>query len=246
MREDFISVVIPAFNEEARIVSTLKKIWDYLNEHFHKFEIIVVNDGSTDRTVPELEALSETMGNMKIVHNDKNMGKGYSVKRGVLAASGDVILISDSDLSTPIEEAEKLFEWLHRGFDIAIGSRGLKDSHIVIRQPWYREKMGKIFNILVRAIIIGGIKDTQCGFKLFRSDVANQIFLRSLIKGFSFDIEILFLANKSGFRIKEVPMRWINSPHSKVRILKDSLLMFTDLLRVKLNHLLGIYKEKAG
>jgi dolichyl-phosphate beta-glucosyltransferase len=185
------------------------------------------------------------MKGIKLLRNNTNMGKGYSIKRGILASSGDSILMTDADLSTPIEELEKLSEWINRGFDIVIGSRGLKDSDIAIRQSWYREKMGKIFNLLVRAVVIGDFKDTQCGFKLFRGSVAKEVFKKSIINGFSFDVEILSIASRSGFSIKEVPVRWLNSPRSTVSIFRDPLIMFFDLVRIRLNHMLNIYNIKS-
>ncbi len=151
----------------------------------------------------------------------------------MLASRGDFLLTCDADQSTPIEELEKLLPFLHKGFDMVIGSRGLRESDIVVRQPWYRERMGKTFNMLVRALVIGGFKDTQCGFKLFRGDVAKRLFKKSLISGFSFDVEILFLAEKEGFRIKEVPVKWLNSPRSRVRIVRDSLKMFIELFKIR-------------
>lgn len=246
MKKDFISVVIPAFNEANRLPPTIRKIWEYLNKNFNEFEIIVVDDGSRDSTASEIESLIKTMKGIKLLGNNTNMGKGYSVKTGVLASSGNIILITDADFSTPIEEFEKLAEWINRGFDIVIGSRGLKDSDIAIRQPWYREKMGKIFNLLVRAVIIGDFKDTQCGFKLFKGSAAKEVFKKSVINGFSFDVEILSIASRSGFSIKEVPVRWLNSPHSAVSIFREPLIMFFDLVRIRLNHMLNIYNIKNG
>jgi dolichyl-phosphate beta-glucosyltransferase len=245
MNKDFISVVIPAFNEANRLPPTIRKIWEYLNKNFNEFEIIVVDDGSRDSTASEVESLIKTMKGIKLLRNNTNMGKGYSIKRGILASSGDSILMTDADLSTPIEELEKLSEWINRGFDIVIGSRGLKDSDIAIRQSWYREKMGKIFNLLVRAVVIGDFKDTQCGFKLFRGSVAKEVFKKSIINGFSFDVEILSIASRSGFSIKEVPVRWLNSPRSTVSIFRDPLIMFFDLVRIRLNHMLNIYNIKS-
>lgn len=245
MKKDFISVVIPAFNEANRLPPTIRKIWEYLNKNFNEFEIIIVDDGSKDSTAYEVESLIKIMEGIKLLRNNVNMGKGYSIKRGVLASSGDSILMTDADLSTPIEELEKLSEWINRGFDIVIGSRGLKDSDIAIRQPWHREKMGKIFNLLVRAVIVEKIKDTQCGFKLFRGSVAKEVFKKSVINGFSFDVEILSIASRSGFSIKEVPVRWLNSPHSTVSIFREPLIMFFDIVRIRLNHILNIYNIKS-
>jgi dolichyl-phosphate beta-glucosyltransferase len=158
------------------------------------------------------------------------------VRRGVLDSTYRLILISDADLSTPIEEVEKLFFWLCEGYNVVIGSRGLRESEIVKRQPWYRQNMGRLFNLFVKMLLLDGINDTQCGFKLFPNKIAKKLFSGSRINRFAFDVEILFLARKSEYKIKEVPVRWINSPSSKVRILQDSASMFLDLIRIKIFH----------
>jgi dolichyl-phosphate beta-glucosyltransferase len=239
---DNLSVVIPAFNEATRVQKTVIRIRNYLKQCCKHFEIIVIDDGSSDGTA---SVLKETVGGLqeiRILHNAKNVGKGYSIKKGVLLSEGNVILICDADLSAPIEEADKLISWLDKGYDIAIGSRGLKDSDIAIRQPWYRERMGRFFNVLVRLLFFAGIKDTQCGFKAFRADVARQIFRQSRITGFSFDVEILFISRLKGFGIKEVPIRWAHSPDSKIRLFRDSVKMFFDLLKIRFYHVCGAYK----
>jgi len=242
-----LSVIIPAFNEEARIPATIRRVAEYVEDSFREYEIIVVDDGSTDRTVDAVRSLARDIGRIKLLQNGVNRGKGFSVKQGVQAASGNIILMTDADLSTPIEEIEKLLVWIERDFDVVIGSRGLKESDIVLRQPWYREKMGRIFNVLVSTLVMQGFKDTQCGFKLFRADVAKDVFRRSVVEGFGFDVEVLFVAGKLGFRIKEVPVRWINSPDSRVKVLSAPLRMFVDLLAIRLNWIRGFYtKESIG
>jgi dolichyl-phosphate beta-glucosyltransferase len=241
MIENSICVIIPAYNEESRIRPTIERTHSYLREKFREFEIIVVDDGSTDNTVSVVEGL-RGRSNIRLIHYPENSGKGYAIKTGVLASRGDFLLTCDADQSTPVEELENLLPFLQKGFDIAIGSRGLRESDIAVRQPWYRERMGKTFNMLVRALVIGGFKDTQCGFKLFRGDVARRLFRKSLISGFSFDVEILFLAGKEGFRIKEVPVKWLNSPNSRVRIFRDSLNMFIELFKIRGYWLSGKYR----
>ena len=236
-----VSVVVPAYNEESRILPTLERLRQYLKGHFREFEIIVVDDGSADNTASVVKALSLELKELNLLRYEKNRGKGYAVRKGVLSSGGAMVLICDADLSAPIEELEKLQTFIEGGFDIAIGSRGLSESDIIVRQPWYREGMGKIFNMFVKTLVFGGIKDTQCGFKLFRGDVARSLFAKSLINGFSFDVEILFLAGKAGYRIKEEPVKWLNSPNSKVRLITDPARMFLELLKIRINWLTGKY-----
>lgn len=229
-----LSIVIPAFNEEQRIGESLKKIYNYFREKNLNFEIIVVNDGSYDGTEKVvLEFYKTVQGELKILSNERNFGKGYSVRCGILNSKGKKILFTDSDLSTPIEEFEKLNYWLEQNYDIAIGSRALKDSEVLVPQPFYREYAGKIFNLPVQMFFLPGIKDTQCGFKLFKSPIAKRIFSIQRIWGFSFDVETLYLAKKFGYKIKEVPVRWINSKDSKVNILKAPMQMIFELIKIR-------------
>ena len=243
--QNSISVIVPAYNEEARIVPTLERLCEYLGERFPGYEIIVVDDGSTDNTSRVVKNLILKSCDIKLIQSPKNMGKGHAVKTGVLASKGGLVLICDADLSTPVEEVEKLGHFMKEGFDIAIGSRGLRDSDIAVRQPWHRERMGKIFNVFVRNLVMGGIRDTQCGFKLFRGDVSRELFAKCRIHGFSFDVEVLFLAEKAGYKIKEVPIRWLNSPHSRVTLISDPVSMFLELFRIRLNWLLNRYNNRS-
>ena len=237
MNEDiFLSIIIPAYNEERRIKSTLKRISNYLTSNGYRYEIIVVDDGSTDGTFSLVKRMKGEIKGLRIIKNMKNKGKGFSVKRGFLSARGRYMLFSDADLSTPIEEIEKLISWFNKGYDIVIGSRALKESHIQIHQPWYRELAGRIFNLFVQAMAVPGIKDTQCGFKCFSQKAALEICKRQRIERFSFDVEMLYIAKKLGYKIKEVPVRWFNNPQSKVSLLKDSFKMFFDLIRIRLMH----------
>ena len=240
---DFISIVIPAYNEETRIGPTLEKVSAYCTGRFREFEIIAVDDGSTDNTASLVTDFSRKLGNIHLIHYARNAGKGYAVRKGVLSSRGDLLLICDADLSTPIEEVEKLIPFIHSGYAMAIGSRALKESSIIERQPWYREGMGKTFNLFVRMLAIRGIKDTQCGFKLITGDVARALFSKCSIDGFSFDVEVLYLAEKAGYKIKEVPIRWINSPFSRVVIMWDPLKMFLELFKIRINFLTGKYNQ---
>lgn len=242
MHNTYLSIVIPAYNEESRISETIDHVRDYLNKNFMKFEIIVIDDGSSDGTSSIVNEQCARLTEIKLLRSMKNLGKGYSVKKGVLASEGNIILICDADLSAPIEEIEKLIPYLDNGFDIVIGSRGLRDSEIVIHQPWCREKMGRIFNVFVRALIFDGIKDTQCGFKLFTAESAREIFNKSRMNGFSYDVEILFISMIRGLKIKEVPIRWAHSPDSKIRPLEDSIKTFIELLKIRLNYFRGYYR----
>ncbi len=242
-----LSVVIPAFNEEARIGLTLKKILNYLAGQPYQWEVIVVDDGSSDRTSQVIlevkkdffSATSEDR--LILLRNEKNLGKGSSVKKGVLSARGELVLFTDSDLSTPIEEIEKLLPWLDKGYEIAIGSRG-PGAIIEQEQPFYRRKMGVCFNYLVRFLVNLPYHDTQCGFKLFRRQAAKLLFRLQRIERFSFDVEILYLAGRFGISVKEVPIRWRNSPASSVHPVKDSFRMLLDLFRLKVNEWRGYYR----
>lgn len=237
----YLSVVIPAYNEAKRIGATLGKIHEYLLTKDYRHEIIVVDDGSTDDTRRLVKEIARQIPPIRLLENGVNRGKGYSVRTGVFNSRGEVILFSDTDLSTPIQEIDKLAAWLGMGYDIAIGSRALPESEILVRQPWLRQSMGKVFNMLVQLLTVSGIKDTQCGFKLFKKEAASVLFEKQTIAGFGFDVEILFMASKIGYRIKEVPVKWINSPCSRVHILKDSVAMFSDLVRIRIRYLMGRY-----
>lgn len=230
-----LSVVIPAFNEEDRIGATLNSICDYLGKQPYTSEVIVVDDGSRDRTAERAAESLRGMESRAILRLPRNMGKGAAVKEGVMKAAGKFILFSDADLSTPIEELDKFWPWMDQGFDVVIGSRALAGADIQVRQSFFRELMGKTFNVFVRRLLMKGIPDTQCGFKLFRGDAAKSIFSRVAIDGFSFDVEALYLCRRD-HRIRQVPVIWRNSPQSKVRIVRSSLGMLWDLLRIRRLH----------
>jgi len=225
-----LSIVIPCFNEEKRITQTLSKISSYLKNKGINYEIILVDDGSKDKTLSCVEGFD----NIIILKNERNRGKGYSVRRGVLEAKGEYILFSDADLSTPIEELERFLKEIGEN-DIVIGSRASAESKIIIHQPWWREKMGKVFNILINLFIINGFKDTQCGFKLFRKEPAKKIFSLSKINGFAFDVEVILIAKRLGYRIKDLPVTWINSRESKVNPIIAPIKMIIELIKIKRN-----------
>jgi dolichyl-phosphate beta-glucosyltransferase len=232
-RNEFISVVIPAYNESRRISATLERMYAYFKDHSWEFEIIVVDDGGTDDTKTVVQQIQNRLPLIKCLSSPPpNRGKGHAVRQGVAASLGEIVLISDADLSTPVEDIEKLLLHLDQGYDVIIGSRGLKDSDVRVRQPFFRIAMGKTFNRLVRLMVLEDFRDTQCGFKLFRGACAREIFKHSTIKRFAFDVEILFLAKKQGYKIKEVPITWLNSPDSKVHPIRDSFQMLTDIFRL--------------
>ncbi len=231
----YLSVIIPTYNEEKRIGDSLTKIYSFLEKRDYDFEIIVIDDGSNDNTLNLLTKFSKKVSKIIILKNDTNRGKGYSVKRGILKSKGDAILFTDADLSTPIEETDKLIGWIKNGYQIAIGSRDLPDSQIEKHQVWYREFMGRAFNKIIRIILDLDYHDTQCGFKCFKRNAALEIFNSLKLCGFSFDVEILFIAKQHGIKVKEVPVRWYNSPESKVKIIRDSSRMLWDILNIRFN-----------
>jgi glycosyltransferase involved in cell wall biosynthesis len=238
-----ISVIIPAYNEELRLPSTLARVEQYLIEtHWDFHEIIVVDDGSNDGTVDAATNFAEVNRNIRVLRNPGNRGKGYSVRHGMLEARGAWRLFSDADLSTPIEELEKLYNAIANGEDeIAIGSRALDRSLIGVHQPGMRETMGRIFNGVMRVAIGLPIADTQCGFKLFRADVAQLVFSRQKLERFGFDAEILYVAYRKGIGIAEVPVRWNHVEGSKVNMM-NGVQAFGELLQVRMNSLRGLYR----
>ncbi len=235
MSEIHLSVVIPAYNEEVRLKESLREVLRYLKSQPYTFEVILVDDGSSDRTKEVAETCLKDVHHQVLV-NQPNQGKGYSVKRGMLAARGRFILFSDADFSTPLEEVERFLQYLQSGYDVVIGSRALPESRVEIRQNILRQNMGKIFNLFVRLFASQEIHDSQCGFKCFKSDAAKNLFGRQMLKGFSFDVEILYLAQRLGCRVLEEPVIWRNSPHSRVHIVKDSLRMLFDIMRIRWIH----------
>ncbi len=229
----YLSIIIPAYNEEKRIGDSLDKILKFLAGFDYTFEIIVVDDGSSDGTS---DIVNKYGNNIHLISQPGNMGKGAAVRAGMLAAKGELRVFSDADLSTPIHELNKVIPIINEGYDIFIGSRALDYSSIKEHQPFYREFMGKTFNKIVQALVIKGIKDTQCGFKAFTKEASETVFRQAKIDGFGFDVEILYLANKAGLKAKEVSVEWYNDERSKVNPVTDSLKMFLELLKIKRLH----------
>jgi glycosyltransferase involved in cell wall biosynthesis len=235
-----LSVVIPAYNEEQRLPRALEKIQAYFAARGIAGEVVVVDDGSRDATPRLAEAWRARFPAVRLVSNGRNRGKGYSVRHGVLEARGRLVLFTDTDLSAPIEEADKLLAAL-RGHDVAIGSRAVDRRLIEVHQSRLRELAGICFNLLVRLLTGLPFADTQCGFKAFVREPSRIVFEQQRIEGFGFDPEILFLAKRHGLRTAEVPVRWAHDPATKVRVVRDSLRMLGDLLRVRWNALRGRY-----
>lgn len=242
-----LSIVIPAYNEEKRLPHTLAQILDYFaskGASAGEVEIIIVDDGSTDATAQVAEEWARRTPRLRFVSHGGNRGKGYSVRHGMLEARGRIALFTDADLSSPIQESEKLLAAIERGNDVAIGSRAIDRSMIEIHQSPYRELAGIIFNGFVRVFTGLPFHDTQCGFKAFRREPSRVVFEQQRIERFGFDPEILFLAKRHGLRSIEVPVRWAHDPETKVHVLRDSLLMFSDLFYIRWNWLLGRYPKK--
>jgi dolichyl-phosphate beta-glucosyltransferase len=233
-----LSVVIPAFNEKARLPQTLRRIDEYLRGRQLRFEIVVVDDGSRDGTA---DAARATLGDaVTVLVNDQNRGKGFSVRRGMLAARGERRLMSDADLSTPIEELERLQRKLEEGFDVVIASRSVPGANVEVHQPALREALGRLFNSLVRLMTLPGLRDTQCGFKLFSAEVAQEAFSRARLPGFSFDVEVLYIAVRRGRRIAELPVTWRNDAATRVTLLRG-MAAFLDVVRIRVLGALGAY-----
>jgi dolichyl-phosphate beta-glucosyltransferase len=228
-----LSIVIPCFNEEQRLPRTIELIEQYLAQVGTSYELILVDDGSIDGTRQIMDAAAERNRSVRLEALPQNRGKGRALAEGVAAARGAEVLVTDADLSTPIEEINKLRVELSKGAGVAIASRAVKGSRVEVSQPVYRVLMGKAFNLLVQAVLLPGIWDTQCGFKLFRADVAHDVFAGLTTDGFGYDPEVLYRAKKRGVRIAEVPVVWRNSAPTKVSPIKSSIDMFRHVVRVR-------------
>lgn len=231
-----LSVVVPTYNEERRLPPTLVDMIDYLDSRDSSYEIIVVDDGSSDKTSEVVKKFERIRPQVHLIRVPKNYGKGHAVRTGVLNAHGRRILFADADGSTPIEELKRLEDALLRGASIAIGSRALTSKDTKVVTSWYRKYLGRAFNLCVNAMILPKVADTQCGFKLFSGPCAKFLFERQQSDGFSFDVEILYIARKAGLPIEEVPINWVNIPGSKVSLVLDALRMFRDIFLYKVRH----------
>lgn len=237
-----LSVVIPAYNEKARIHRTLDRVLPYLRARGASFEILVIDDGSRDGTADAVAARGDA--EIEVIRLERNSGKGAAVRRGALASHGEWMLLTDADLSAPIEELEKLEGLCANGIDVACGSRGLRDSQIIQSQPIYRRQMGNVFNSIIRGLGLTSLRDTQCGFKLFRAGASRAVFSRCTIDGFAFDVECLYLAERLGYRVAEMPVEWSHVPESRVRITQDSAHMLFDVFRIRVRAWFGRYSAR--
>ena len=239
-----LSIIIPSYNEELRLPSTLERIAAYLSTYAHEAEVLVVDDGSEDGTAAVAESYRSKILTLRVISNGVNRGKGYSVRQGIEEARGRIALFTDADLSAPIEEAGKLIDGLETN-DVAIGSRAMDRRLITVHESPFREFAGIIFNKIVRSILWLPFVDTQCGFKAFRRERCGIIFEQQTIEGFGFDPELLYLARRHGLRAVEIPVRWGHSPATKVSMLHDSIQMFMDIFTIRWNSLVGRYPRKA-
>lgn len=238
------SIVIPAFNESGRIPATLEAVIACLRANSWNAEIIVVNDGSTDNTAEIVREIGRTAPELRMLENPGNRGKGYAVRNGVLHALGDIIMFTDSDLSAPIIEAERLFAAIEGGADIAIGSRWMESSRQTHRQPLYRQFFGRCFNSVCRMVMRLPFADTQCGFKAFTRAAAQTVFQLQTIERWGFDPEILFIALKRGFIVREVPVSWAHDARTRMSYLRDGIQMLKELAIVRWNAITGHYNKR--
>ncbi|VAX37505.1 hypothetical protein MNBD_UNCLBAC01-561 [hydrothermal vent metagenome] len=231
-----ISVIIPAKDEEKRLPIFLAKVRDYCQKSIKQYEIIVVDDGSTDKTREIAQSFEKGFECLKVIKLPVNHGKGYAVKTGVLAAKGQVVLFMDADGSTPVDEIEKKLPYLDKGYDIVIGSRKLKSIESVVKARFHRKLIGAIFNFFVTFFLFKDIQDSQCGFKMFRKAVVKPLFSKVTINGFGFDMEVLYLAFKMGLKVKESAVSWQHESGSKVNVFKDSFKMFYNIFQIRCQH----------
>ncbi len=241
-----ISVVIPAYNEERMIDETVAALLEHLVSTGARHEVIVVDDGSEDETAQRVESIIRERRSVTLLKNDANLGKGYSVRRGLLSARGRYVFLMDADHSYPVHELDKMLVELRNGYDLAIGSRALPASRLEVRPPLLRYVAGQVYAALIGLLVFRGIRDTQCGFKGLRREAVEDLLPRLTLNDFAFDVELLFLARKYGYRIQPVPVTLrFNADSSKIRIARDSLRMVWDLLRIRWNNARGRYESES-
>jgi dolichyl-phosphate beta-glucosyltransferase len=238
-----LSIIVPSFNEELRLPASLDLIAEYVAGSGRSTEVLVVDDGSTDRTAEIAASYSDRIANLRVLKNGENRGKGYSVRHGMLEAKGTVVLFTDADLSAPIEEADKLLAMMQH-YDVAIGSRAMDRSLIKVHESVFREFAGIVFNRIVRTVLWLPFVDTQCGFKAFRRERCRILFEQQRIERFGFDPELLYLARHHGLKAVEIPVRWSHSPATKINMMRDSIQMFVDVFTIRWNRTLGRYRKQ--
>jgi dolichyl-phosphate beta-glucosyltransferase len=234
-----LSLVVPAYNEEQRLPSTLQKMQSFLSRQSFTFEVLVVDDGSADGTAGVVERAMEGFPRLRLLR-EPHRGKGHAVRQGMLAATGDCVMFCDADLSMPIEEVTKFPEALRGPYGVAIGSREVAGARR-IGEPGHRHMMGRVFNLIVRLLAVPGLQDTQCGFKAFTREATRQIFNRQTLDGFGFDVEVLYIARKQGIDITEIPISWYYCASSRVDPIRDTVRMFKDVLAVRSRDRRGVY-----
>ena len=239
----FFSIIIPAYNEENRLPGTLEQVFHFLTKQPFTSEIIIVENGSADRTFEIAQEFAARHENVHVLQNDKR-GKGLAIQHGVRTAVGEYIFLCDADLSMPVEDISKFIPPQLNGVDIAIASREAPGS-VRYNEPYYRHFTGRVFNTLIRLLVLPSLQDTQCGFKCIRDEVARDIFPLQTLTGWAFDVELLYIARHRGYRVAEVPIHWYFNADSKISVFRDSLRMFLDLLRIRRNALRGLYDAKS-
>jgi dolichyl-phosphate beta-glucosyltransferase len=245
LERPLISIVIPAYNESARIGKALGEVLRCVRERAWNAEVLVINDGSSDRTAAIVQEFAQLHREVRLLNNAKNRGKGFSVRHGVLHAVGEIVMFTDADLSAPMEEAELLFDALRQGADIAIGSRWLQRQRQIHKQPLYRQFFGRCFNAVTRLVMGLPFADTQCGFKAFRRPVAQTIFQLQRIERWGFDPELLFIALKRGYKVQEVPVTWGHDERSRLSYLKDGIKMLEDVAYIRWEAFAGAYDRNV-
>ncbi len=237
----FLSIVVPAYNEEARLPASLQAIAEFVEQQPYPVEVIVVDNNSTDSTQAIAQELASEQPYIRVLF-EKTQGKGAAVRTGMLAARGQYRFICDADLSMPIEEVQKFLPPQLSGYDIAIASREAPGA-VRYNEPWYRHLMGRVFNTIVRLFAVPGFQDTQCGFKMFRDDVAESVFPLQTMNGWSFDVEVLYAAQRRGYRIVEVPINWYYKDNTRIHPIRDSINMFAEVFKIRRNGLRGMYSR---
>lgn len=239
------SIIIPAYNEGARLGATLDRVLSYVSERGWDAEVLVVNDGSSDNTADLVGQRAKMNAVLRLIENPGNRGKGYSVRNGMLKANGDILLFTDADLSAPIEQADKLFAEVESGADVAVGSRWLQPDLQAHRQSLPRQFYGRTFNLVLRILLGLKFKDTQCGFKAFRRAAAQKLFPLQTIDGWGFDAELLYVGDRMGMKVQEIPVVWSDAEGTRIHPLRDGLKMITEVLSIRWNALAGKYPRRT-